>query len=430
METLYVHTGNPLYKRMTKFWGKLFLINFALGVVTGIVQEFQFGMNWSIYSRFIGDVFGAPLAVEGLLAFFMESTFLGIWLFSWEQFNKKLHVLMIWLVALGSYLSAFWILVANSFMQEPVGYAIHNGRAEMTDFVALLTNPSLWVQFPHVVAGSLITGAFFVVGISAYHFLKKTQEQDFFRRSMAIGLCLALVGSIAVAISGDLQGKELAQAQPMKLAAMEALWNTESPASFSIFTIGDQTTHSDIFAIKVPYLLSFLAHDSFTAPVQGINQLQAEYVKHYGPGNYIPPVVVTYWGFRFMVGAGMFMALLAAAGLYLFVKKQLLNRRWLLWTFVGAIALPYIANTAGWIFTEIGRQPWLVFGLLKTAAGVSPNVSTTMVLFTLTTFIVLYAILAVVDLSLLSRFARKGAEQAEEVAHTPAQAEEQFVVTY
>jgi cytochrome bd ubiquinol oxidase subunit I len=425
METLYVRTGNPVYKRMTRFWSKLFLINFALGVVTGIVQEFQFGMNWSIYSRFIGDVFGAPLAVEGLLAFFMESTFLGIWLFSWDQLNKKLHVAMIWMVALGSYLSAFWILVANSFMQEPVGYAIHNGRAEMTDFMALLTNPSLWVQFPHVAAGGLITGAFFVVGISAYHFLKKTKDQEFFRRSMAIGLCVALLGSIVVAISGDQQGKEIARSQPMKLAAMEALWNTESPASFSIFTIGNQDTRSDVFAIKVPYVLSFLAHDSFTAPVQGINQLQAEYVKLYGPGNYIPPVVVTYWGFRFMVGAGMFMALLAAVGLYLFVKKQLFNRRWILWTFVGAIALPYIANSAGWIFTEMGRQPWLVFGLLKTSAGVSPNVSSAMVLFTLITFIVLYGILAVVDFALLSRFARNGVTE-EEVEHKQAQEEEQL----
>jgi cytochrome bd ubiquinol oxidase subunit I len=415
METLYVRSGNPTYKRMTKFWSKLFLINFAMGVVTGIVQEFQFGMNWSTYSRFIGDVFGAPLAVEGLLAFFMESTFLGIWLFSWEQLNKKLHLALIWLVALGSYLSAFWILVANSFMQQPLGYAMHNGRAEMTDFFALITNPHLWVQFPHVAAGGLITGAFFVVGISAYHFLKKTKERDFFRRSMFIGLCVAFVGSIVVAGSGHLQGQEIVQSQPMKMAAMEALWDTESPASLSLFTIGNQDTRSDVVAIKVPSILSFLAYDSFTTPVTGINQLQAKYAKLYGPGDYVPPVVITYWGFRFMVGAGMLMALLATLGLFLLIKRQLLNRRWLLWTFVGAIALPYIANTAGWIFTEMGRQPWLVFGVLKTADGISPNVTPAMVLTSLIIFITLYGILAVVDVFLLSKFARKGVEEEKPV---------------
>ena len=428
METLYVRSGNPTYKRMTHFWSKLFLINFAMGVVTGIVQEFQFGMNWSTYSRFIGDVFGAPLAVEGLLAFFMESTFLGIWLFSWEQLNKKLHAALIWMVALGSYLSAFWILVANSFMQQPVGYAMHNGRAEMTDFLALLTNPHLWVQFPHVAAGGLITGAFFVIGISAYHFLKKTKNRDFFRRSMLIGLCVAFVGSIVVVVSGHLQGQEIVQSQPMKMASMEALWNTESPASLSLFTVGNQDTRSEIFAIKVPSILSFLAYDSFTTPVTGINQLQAKYVKLYGPGNYVPPVIITYWGFRFMAGAGMLMALLAALGLYLLVKKQLLNRRWLLWTFVGAIALPYIANTTGWIFTEMGRQPWLVFGVLKTADGVSPNVTPAMVLASLMIFIALYGILAVVDVFLLSKFARKGVEE-EKIEHVQTQ-EEPITVSY
>jgi len=385
-------------------------------------------MNWSTYSRFIGDVFGAPLAVEGLLAFFMESTFLGIWLFSWEQLNKKLHAALIWMVTLGSYLSAFWILVANSFMQEPVGYAMHNGRAEMNDFFALLTNPHLWVQFPHVAAGGLITGAFFVVGISAYQFLKKTKERDFFRRSMTIGLCVALLGSIVVGLSGHLQGQGIVRSQPMKMASMEALWNTESPASFSLFTIGDQKTHSDIFAIKVPSILSFLAYDSFTTPVTGINDLQARYVKLYGPGDYVPPVIITYWGFRLMVGAGMLMALLATLGLFLLAKKQLLNRRWLLWTFVGAIALPYIANTTGWMFTEMGRQPWLVFGVLKTADGVSPNVTPAMVLTTLIVFIILYAILAVVDVFLLSKFARKEVAEEKVVGVTRVREEELYVV--
>jgi cytochrome d ubiquinol oxidase subunit I len=417
METLYVLTDNPVYKRMTKFWGKLFLINFAMGVVTGIVQEFQFGMNWSTYSRFVGDIFGAPLAVEALLAFFLESTFLGIWHFSWDILPKKVHAVLIWMVALGSYLSAFWILVANSFMQQPVGFAIRNGRAEMTDFFALLTTPHLWTQFPHVVAGSLMTGAFFVVGVSAYQFLKKTKNQDFFRRSMAIGLSVAFLASIAVTISGDLQGKEVAQSQPMKLASMEALWNTESPASFTLLAIEDEANHRDTFAIKVPSALSFLAKNSFTAPVQGINELQAEYVKKYGPGDYIPPVVITFWGFRFMVGAGMLMTLLATAGCYLLVRRQLWHKRWLLWIFVGAIALPYIANTAGWILTEIGRQPWLVFGQLKTADGITPNANAGMVLTSLIMFIVLYSVLAAVDVFLLAKVSRKGSYQEEITEH-------------
>ncbi len=223
METLYVWSGNSAYKRMTQFWGKLYLINFTLGVITGLVQEFQFGMNWSAYSRFVGDVFGSPLAIEALAAFFLESTFLGIWLFGWEHLRKGVHLAAIWLVVLGSYLSAFWILIANSFMKEPVGYAIHNGRAEMTNFFALLANPTLWVEFPHVVAAGIITGSFFVIGISAYHMLRKHKDLELFQRAMKIGLVAALLGSIAVVYVGDLQAKHMVRSQPMKLAAAEAL---------------------------------------------------------------------------------------------------------------------------------------------------------------------------------------------------------------
>ncbi|GAC1366603.1 MAG: cytochrome ubiquinol oxidase subunit I [Ktedonobacteraceae bacterium] len=427
METLYVRSGNTTYKRMAQFWGKLFLINFALGVVTGIVQEFQFGMNWSAYSRFIGDVFGAPLAIEALLAFFLESTFLGIWVFGWELLPKKIHLAAIWLVVIGSHLSAFWILTANSFMQEPMGYALHNGRAEMTDFFALLRNPNLWYQFPHVVFGAMVTGAFFVVGISAYHFLKKNKDQDFFRRSMRIGLTVALIGSIAVSLAGHLQGQHVVQAQPMKMAAAEALWDTEGPASFSLFTIGDPNQMKDIVAIKVPYVLSFLSYNNFTQPVQGIKELQAQYVRQYGPGNYVPPVIVTYWSFRLMMGMGMFMALLSMGGLFLLWKKRLEQSRWFLMALIGGIALPYIANTAGWVLAEIGRQPWLVFGVLKTAAGVSPSVSAGMVLFSLITFIVVYGVLAVIDGFLLAKYASQGAEPAEQTTESQ---EEQLVVSY
>ncbi len=427
METLYVSSGNIVYKRMAQFWGKLFLINFALGVVTGIVQEFQFGMNWSAYSRFIGDVFGAPLAIEALVSFFMESTFLGIWIFGWEQLPKKVHLAAIWLVALGSYLSAFWIMVANSFMQEPIGFIVRNGRAEMTNFFALLTNPDLLYQFPHVAAGGLVTGAFFVVGISAYHFLKKTPDQEFFRRSMQIGMVAVLIGSLAVALIGHVQGQHVVQNQPMTMAAAEALWDTEQPASLSLFAIPDQQAGKNLFDIRVPNLLSFLSDDSFTSQVQGIKQLQAESVKEYGPGNYIPPVAVTYWGFRSMVGTGMLMALLAMIGLWLMLKKRLAQTRWFLWVLVGAIALPYIANTGGWILTEMGRQPWLVFGVLKTSAGVSPSVSSGMVLFTLIAFVLLYAVLAVVDAFLLCKYAKSGTQIVHEMVEEP---EEQLVITY
>lgn len=427
METIYVHTGNDTYKRMAQFWGKLFLINFALGVVTGIVQEFQFGMNWSTYSRFIGDVFGAPLAIEALLAFFLESTFLGVWIFGWEKLSKKVHLLAIWLVVLASNMSAFWILIANAFMQQPVGYAIHNGRAEMTNFFALLTNPTLWEQFPHVFFGAVCTGAFFVVGISAYHFIKKSKDQDFFQRSMRIGLIMALIGSIAVSIFGHLGGQHVVQQQPMKMAAAEALWDSESPASFSLFTIGDPKNMKDVFAIKVPYALSFLSYNNLSGEVKGIKELQAQAVKEYGPGNYVPPVAVIYWSFRVMLGMGAVMALLSLGGLFLMWKKRLEQMRWFLWLLVAGIALPYLGNTTGWMMAEIGRQPWLVNGLLKTADGISPSVSAGVILFSLITFIVLYGMLAAIDGFLLFKFARQGVEPVAE--HSESQ-EKELVATY
>ncbi|GCE05111.1 cytochrome ubiquinol oxidase subunit I [Dictyobacter aurantiacus] len=422
METAYVRTGNETYKRMAQFWGKLFLINFALGVVTGIVQEFQFGMNWSTYSRFIGDVFGAPLAVEALLAFFLESTFLGVWIFGWDRLSKKVHLLAIWLVVLASNLSAFWIIIANAFMQQPVGYAIHNGRAEMTNFFALLTNPTLWEQFPHVFFGAIATGAFFVVGISAYHFIKKSADHDFFQRSMRIGLIVALIGGIAVSITGHLSGQHVVQQQPMKMAAAEALWDSESPASFSLFTIGDPKDMKDVVAIKVPYVLSFLSYNNFTGEVKGIKELQAQYVKEYGPGNYVPPVVVTYWSFRLMLGVGAMMALLSSAGLFLMWKKRLEQMKWFLAMLVAAIALPYVGNTAGWVLAEIGRQPWLVNGLLKTADGVSPSVNPGVILFSLISFILVYGVLAVIDGLLMLRVARQGVAAIE--THEEVKAEE------
>src|SRR5512135_2531697 len=310
METQYVRTGNEEYKRMTLFWGKLFLINFAMGVVTGIVQEFQFGMNWSEYSRFVGDIFGAPLAIEALLAFFLESTFLGVWIFGWDRLSKRAHLAAIWLVALGSNISALWILIANSFMQQPVGYVIRNGRAEMTDFLALVTNPNVWVQFPHVLLSGVTTAGFFVLGISAWHLIRKT-DGEFFRRSFQVATVYAVIGAVLVTVDGHSQAQHMVQVQPMKIAAAEGLYKSEDPAPFSLITIGDLSGRREIFSIRLPALLSLLAYNQFLGEVKGIDNLQAEYQNQYGPGDYIPPVPIIYWTFRGMVGAGMLMALLA-----------------------------------------------------------------------------------------------------------------------
>ncbi len=414
METAYVRTGNEVFKRMAQFWGRLFLINFAMGVVTGIVQEFQFGMNWSTYSRFVGDIFGAPLAIEALLAFFLESTFLGIWIFGWDRLSKRLHLATIWLVVLGTNISALWILIANSFMQEPVGYTMRHGRAEMTNFFALLTNPNVWVQYPHVVMAGLATAAFFVLGISAYHLLKKSGDLDLFRRSATIGMVAALIASFLVAIVGHYQAQHMVQTQPMKMAAAEAFFHSENPASFSLFTIGNVQGTKDVFSIRIPDLLSILAYNEAGGTVQGIDQLQTAYVQKYGPGEYVPPVPVIYWSFRLMVGAGVLMILLALLTLFLAFGKRLETTRWFLWLLPFAIALPYLANTTGWIMTEMGRQPWIVFGLLKTSEAVSPTVGPVSVLISLIVFTLVYGALAVADVYLLVKYAKAEATQEPE----------------
>jgi len=413
METLYVRSGDERYKRMTKFWGKLFLINFAMGVVTGIVQEFQFGLNWSNYSRFVGDIFGAPLAVEALLAFFLESTFLGVWIFGWDRFSKRLHAGAIWLVAIGSNLSAFWILVANSFMQEPVGYVLRNGRAEMTDFLALLTNPHVVLQFPHVVLSGVCTAGFFVLGISAYHLLRKSGDQDFFTSSFKMAAIYGLVGSLLVIPVGHIQTQHAVETQPMKMAAAEALWNSEDPAALSLFTWGDETNRKDVFAIRIPFFLSLLSYGTPYGQVEGINQLQAQYQQQYGPGDYVPPVFVSYWSFRIMVGAGFVMLLLALYAVYLAVEHNAAQKPRLLRLLVAAIALPYLANSTGWLLTEMGRQPWIVFGLMKTSQAVSPTVPAAMVAFSLAGFTLLYGALMIADVYLMVK-AAKGDPGAEE----------------
>ena len=407
MQTTYYRSGDEAWKKHTQFWGKLFLINFAMGVVTGIVQEFQFGMNWSEYSRFVGDIFGAPLAIEALLTFFLESTFLGVWFFGWDRLPKRVHLASIWLVAIGSTLSALWILIANSFMQQPVGYVLRNGRAEMSDFLALITNPNIWVQFPHVLFSGVVTAGFFVLGISAWHLYHKSNP-DFFRRSFQLASLYASIGIVMVILIGHSQAQHMVQTQPMKMASAEALYQTESPASFSLVTIGDLTQRREVFAIRLPALLSLLAYNQFTGEVKGINDLQAEYQGTYGPGDYIPPVALIYWSFRGMVGAGFLMAFLALVALYLVMRDKVEGSRLLLRFLPWAILLPYLANTTGWLMTELGRAPWIVFGLMKIDAAVSPAavVSVVSILITLLLFTVVYGGLIVVTIYLLQRYAR------------------------
>ncbi len=421
LETLYVRTGQESYKRMTQFWGRLFLINFAMGVVTGIVQEFQFGMNWSEYSRFVGDIFGAPLAIEALLAFFLESTFLGIWIFGWDKLPKGIHALTIWLVALGANISALWILIANSFMQQPVGYApASGGGIVMNDFFALVLNPNIWYQFPHVLFSAFTTSAFFMMGISAYHLLRNHQP-DIFRRSFQLAATAGAISSILLAMNGHSQAQHMVQTQPMKMAAAEALWNTMDPASLSLFTIGDMKDRTDIFSIRIPRLLSLLAYNQLSGKIEGINELQAQYEAKYGPGDYVPPAVITYWTFRIMVGIGFLLIALSLYALFLVIGDLFEKSRRALTALVLAIALPYLANTSGWLLTEVGRFPWVVFGLVKLENGVSPNVTTGMLLISLIGYVLIYGLLIVATVYLLSKYARAGipGEKPAEAGVTP-----------
>ena len=411
METLYVRTGNELYKRMAKFWGKLFLLNFSLGVVTGLVQEFQFGMNWSEYSRFMGDIFGVPLALEALTAFYLESVFIGLWLFGWDRLSRKTHLLCIWLVAFASNLSALWILIANSFMQAPVGYVLRNGRAEMTDFVALLTNSYVLRQYPHTLMGGLITAGVFVMAISAYHLLRKNQP-EFFRTSLRIGLTCALIASLLAAGTGHLQAQHVAKAQPMKLAVMESLWETANPAPYLLFASIDQNKQQNSLEISVPGALSLLVHGSLDGEIKGIKELQAQYAQQYGPGNYVPDIFPVFWSYRIMIGAGMWLLALTAFAFFQLRRNRLEQNPWLLRAIFWSLPVPYLANSAGWIVTEMGRQPWIVFGLQRVEQAVSPNVSSGAVWTSLIGFTVLYGLLAVVGVHLLKKFARQGPEQA------------------
>ncbi len=429
-ETAWVRTRNPHWLRLTKFFGKLFLINFAIGVVTGIVQEFQFGMNWSDYSRFVGDVFGAPLAIEGLLAFFLESTFLGLWIFGWDRLPARLHAACIWLVHIGTLLSAYFILAANSWMQHPVGYRFNprTGRAELHDFAAVMFNKVQMVTFPHTVLAAYLTGGAFVVGVAMWRMHRARDDEDdrtMYRHAARTGAMVVLVAGLGVAVSGDVQGKVMTEVQPMKMAAAEALYNTEKPASFSIFTIGNLNGSEEKFSVKVPHLLSFLATGSTSGKVEGINQLRAKYratygqdpgATYYSPGDYTPVIPITYWSFRIMIGLGLLSAAGAALLLWATRRSRAPAGRFWVWLAVAMPLLPLGANSFGWLFTEMGRQPWAVFGLMTTQQAVSPGVSTGQALTSVLALTLLYAALMVVEVRLMLKYIRLGAEPYVEPA--------------
>jgi cytochrome d ubiquinol oxidase subunit I len=409
LQTAWVRTGEAGYLRATKFWGKLFLINFAMGVVTGIVQEFQFGMNWSAYSRFVGDVFGPPLALEGIVAFFLESTLLGVWIFGWDRLPKRLHLASIWLASIGGILSAYFILAANSWMQHPVGYRFNpaTDRAELTDFGAVLFNSTNLVAFPHTITAAFLTAGVLMLCVCAWHLIRGN-EKAVFRPSLRLALWVIVVSGALVAITGDAQGRVMTRQQPMKMAAAEALYATEQPASFSLFTIGTLDGSRPIYSLKVPYVLSILATGDPNGKVEGIYDIQREYQQRYGPGDYRPIIPVTYWSFRLMIGLGMISVALGALGLWLTRGGRLPTNRWFWHAAIWSVSLPLLANSFGWIFTEMGRQPWSVFGVFQTRNSVSPNVGAPTVLTSLTVFTLLYGALAVVELWLMTRYAKAG----------------------
>lgn len=416
LHTIYYRTDSLDYKGLTKFFGKLFAIIFALGVVTGIVLEFQFGMAWSEYSRFVGDIFGIPLAIEALLAFFLESTFIAVWLFGWGRLPKGIHLLSIWLVAIGSNLSAIWILIANAWMQVPTGYILNEGRAELENFAAIVFNERMLIMAQHTITAAFVTGGLFMLGISTWQILRKHQVEVFIKTAR-IALIFTAVSSILVAVTGHKHGQHTVATQPMKMAAMEGLWVTEQPASFSLFAIIDEENQKNRFEISIPYLLSILAHNSLTAEVKGIKELQQQYEERFGPGDYIPPVTVVYWSFRLMVGLGMLFVLVSFIGLILLWRNKLTTSKRFLRFAVIMMFLPVLANTLGWIVAEIGRQPWIVYYLMLTRDGVSPNVSSSSMLLTTVVFTLVYGALAVVAIFLVHRFAKPGIKSDEETVH-------------
>jgi len=402
METRYVRTNDKMYLKMTKFWGKLFLINFALGVVTGITMEFQFGMNWAEYSKYVGDIFGAPLAIEATVAFFLESSFIGLWIFGWKRVSKKVHALSIWIVAIATNLSALWILLANGWMQKPVGYVLRNNRAEMVDFMALITNPYGWTKFFHTIFSGYVLAAFFVMGVSAHHLLKKSNVQ-FFNSSFKIASRFALISALFVLMTGDFHGVEIAKNQPTKFAAMESVWETQKAAAYPLVVVPDPDNERNVIeAIKIPKMLSYLAFHNQDAEVKGLKEF---------PKDERPPVIPTFLSFRLMVVLGLFFIMLSFLSVLFSRKGNMESRPFFLKIMLFSLILPYIAVQIGWIVAEVGRQPWIVYGLLKTADAVSKSIDATQVFISLAGFTILYGFLAVIDVYLLTKYAKKGPEE-------------------
>jgi cytochrome bd ubiquinol oxidase subunit I len=406
METIYVRTGDEEYKRMAKFWGKLFLINFAIGVVTGITLEFQFGTNWSRYSRYVGDIFGSLLAIEASVAFFLESTFIAVWAFGWNKLSPKAHAISIWLVAIASSLSAVWILIANAWMQHPVGYVIRNGRAELTDFFAVITQSAAVHQFIHTVSGAYILSGFVVMGISAYHLLRK-QNTVFFTKSFRLALAFALIFAVVEVVQGHANGAKVAALQPTKLAAMESLWETTKSAPQYLFLIPDEKNERNLVEFgAIPGALSMLAYHDSEATVKGLKDF---------PKDERPPVTLPFISFRIMVGLGFLFLALTLYGW--FRRNDLEGSPGFLKVMLFAIPLPYIANEAGWMLAEVGRQPWVVYGVMKTSDAVSP-ISGGQVMTSLVAFILVYTLLGAAAVYLMVSHARKGPEPIPVAAQT------------
>lgn len=397
METYYARTNNPKFRQMADFWGKLFTVNFAMGVITGITMEFQFGTNWSEYSKYMGDIFGAPLAIEALAAFFLESTFIGVWIFGKDRLSPRVRAFSIWMVALGTNLSALWIITANGFMQHPVGYVIKNGHVQLTNFTAVMTNPYAWYMFLHTVIASYICGSFFVMAISAYHLLRKNNV-NIFQKSFNIALVMGLLAATATPIIGHEYGTYTVKQQPAKAAAMEAVWTTQKGAAFNIIQIPEPNKEKNISFLSIPKLESFFYTNSFNGKLTGLKSI---------PKNQRPNVPLVYYSFRLMVALGIFFIVMTWYGFYLVRKNKLLNARKYLKITLFSLTLPYIAINAGWIVTEVGRQPWSVYGLMRTAQAVSP-ISVGQVIFSLVGLVVFYTLLIVADIYLLAKFARKG----------------------
>lgn len=397
METAYVRTGNEIWQKMAKFWGKIFLVNFALGVVTGITLEFQFGTNWSRYSAFVGDIFGSLLAIEATAAFFLESTFIGVWHFGWNKLSPKAHAIVAWLLAGAANLSAIWIIIANGFMQDPTGYVLNNGRAELNDFFAVITNKWAWLEFFHVIPAALCLGGFFIMGVSAWHLLRK-QHVEFFQKSFNVAAAVALVFSVFTAVEGHIHGNNVAIKQPAKLAAMEAHWDTQKSAPMHLLVIPGEEDGNLVEALPIPGLLSFLAFNDPNAEVKGLRDI---------PKEDRPPITITFTAFRIMVGIGTLLPVLAAFGLIM--RKRLDQYPLYLKILPYCIPLPYIAIQAGWVVAEVGRQPWIVYGLMRTSDAVSP-ISTGEVGFSLVLMSLLYALLGAAGIWLMIKLAKKGPE--------------------